>query len=91
MSVMYFRLNFEAASDHENHVGAPKFDILKKAYNIGLLNSHHTRWFSTTNDPLLCIYQVLNEVISEKLFKGLPFKINSATSDGISSNRKFNF
>ena len=37
MSVMYFRQNFEVASDHENHVAPPKFDILKKAYNIGLV------------------------------------------------------
>ena len=35
MSVMYFRLNFEAASDQENHGAPPKFDILKKAYNLG--------------------------------------------------------
>ena len=39
MSVMYFRLNFEAASDHENHVAPPKFDILKKAFNLGLVYS----------------------------------------------------
>ena len=37
MSVMYFRLNFVAASDHENHVTPPKFDILKKADNLGLV------------------------------------------------------
>ena len=37
MSVMYFRLNFEAASDHESHVASPKFDILKKADNLGLV------------------------------------------------------
>ena len=37
MSAMYFRLNFEAAIDHENHVAPQKFDILKKAYNLGLV------------------------------------------------------
>ena len=36
MSVIYFWLKFEAASSHENHV-PPKFDILKKAYNLGLV------------------------------------------------------
>ena len=35
---MYFRLNFEAANDHENPMVPPKFDILKKAYNLGLVH-----------------------------------------------------
>ena len=59
------------------------------------VNSHLTRWFSTINDPFmshkLCLYQVLNEVVSQKFFKRLPFKLNSAAFDDISLNRKLNF
>ena len=55
------------------------------------LNSHLTRWFSTTNDPFMCTYQVLNEVVSQKFFKRLPLKLNFATFGDISSNRKLNF
>ena len=55
-----------------------------------ILHSHHTRWFSTTNDLLICIFRVLKEVLAEKLVKGLPLKLNSAIFGSISSNRKLN-
>ena len=42
--------------------------------NIHIFNSQVLSWFCRTNDPLICRYPVVNVVVSEKCFKGLPLK-----------------
>ena len=47
---------------------------LKFLYWINDFNSQVSSWFCKTNDPLIYCYPVLNVVVSEKYFKGLPLK-----------------
>ena len=56
----------------------------------GVLNSQVSRWFCRTNDPLICRYPVLNVIVSEKCFKGLPLKFYFRPFGDIRSNRKWN-
>jgi len=53
-------------------------------------NSQVSSWFCRTNDPLICRYPVLNVVVPEKCFKGLPLKFYFRPFGGIRSNRKWN-
>ena len=55
-----------------------------------LLNSQVSSWFCRTNAPLTCRYLVLNVVVPEKCFKGLPLKFYFRPFGGIRSNRKWN-
>ena len=54
------------------------------------MNSQVSRWFCRTNDPLICPCPVLNVVVPQKCFKGLPLKFRFRPFGDIRSNRKWN-
>ena len=73
------------------HLSTPRrhayhFVLQDDAYNS--FNSQVSSWFCRTNDPLICRYPVLNVVVSEKCFKGLPLKFYFRPFDDIRPNRK---
>ena len=53
-------------------------------------NSEVSSWFCRSNDPLICPCPVINVVVSQECFKGLPLKFYFQPFDDICSNRKWN-
>ena len=62
-----------------------------KIMEVGDLNSQVSSWFLRTNDPLIWPCPVLNMVVSQRCFKGLPLKFYFRYFGDICSNRKGNF